>query len=199
MSIEHVSIETLRALKPSMLLVCGSLLALATASIARGEAGSPLVGEVKKIDGSAADLAQYKGKVVLVVNVASHCGYTSQYAGLQKLYDAHKDKGLVVLGFPANEFGAQEPGSDAEIAQFCSSKYGVTFPMFSKIVVKGPGIAPLYKTLTETATPPGDVKWNFEKFLIGRDGTIKGRYKSGVGPDDAALKTAIEAELAKGG
>jgi len=166
---------------------------------ARAESASPLAGEVKKIDGSSVDLANYKGKVVLIVNVASRCGYTGQYAGLQKLYDTYKDKGLVVLGFPANEFGAQEPGSDAEIAQFCSSKYGVTFDMFSKIVVKGPGIAPLYKALTEAATPPGDVKWNFEKFLIGRDGKVVGRYKSGVGPDDAALTGAIEAELGKAG
>ena len=166
---------------------------------ARAESASPLAGEVKKIDGSAVDLSTYKGKVVLIVNVASRCGYTGQYAGLQKLYDAYKDKGLVVLGFPANEFGAQEPGSDAEIAQFCSSKYGVTFPMFSKIVVKGPGKAALYKTLTEGATPPGEVSWNFEKFLIGRDGTIVGRYKSGVGPDDAKLTGAIEAELGKAG
>ena len=189
-----MSLDTL-----SLLVACCPLCLAFSAAVARGEAASPLVGEVKKIDGSPADLAAYKGKVVLVVNVASRCGYTSQYAGLQKLYDAHKDKGLVVLGFPANEFGAQEPGSDAEIARFCSTTYGVTFPMFSKIVVKGPGIAPLYKALTETANPPGDVKWNFEKFLIGRDGTIKGRYTSGVGPDDAALKAAIEAELAKAG
>ena len=182
-----------------MLLVCWSVCVLVSGSAARGESASPLTGEMKLLDGSACDLSQYKGKVVLIVNVASRCGYTGQYAGLQKLYDSYKDKGLVVLGFPANEFGAQEPGSDAEIAQFCSSKYGVTFPMFSKIVVKGSGIAPLYKTLTETANPAGDVKWNFEKFLIGRDGTIRGRYTSGVGPDDAALKAAIEAELAKGG
>jgi glutathione peroxidase len=165
--------------------------------VARAESTSPLSGEMKLIDGSACDLSQYKGKVVLIVNVASRCGYTGQYSGLQKLYDAYKDKGLVVLGFPANEFGAQEPGSDAEIAKFCSTKYGVTFPMFSKIVVKGSGIAPLYKALTETANPAGDVSWNFEKFLIGRDGAIIGRYKSGVGPDDATLKGAIEAALAK--
>jgi len=176
-------------------LAVGAL--LSTASLA--DQGSPLTGKVKKIDGTEVDLANYKGKVVLIVNVASRCGSTGQYAGLQKLYDTYKDKGLVVLGFPANEFGAQEPGSDAEIAQFCSSKYGVTFDMFSKIVVKGPGIAPLYKALTEAATPPGDVKWNFEKFLIGRDGKVVGRYKSGVGPDDAALTGAIEAELGKAG
>ncbi|MBU6275308.1 MAG: glutathione peroxidase [Planctomycetes bacterium] len=153
---------------------------------------------MKKIDGSAVDLGAYKGKVVLVVNVASRCGYTGQYAGLQKLYDTYKDKGLVVLGFPANEFGGQEPGSDAQIAEFCSSKYNVTFDMFSKIVVKGPGKAALYKTLTESANPPGEVSWNFEKFLIGRDGNVVGRFKSAVAPDDAKLTGAIEAELAKG-
>jgi len=178
-----------------VLFACCAVCVLVSGGAADG--ASPLAGEMKLIDGSACDLSQYKGKVVLIVNVASRCGYTGQYAGLQKLYDAYKDKGLVVLGFPANEFGAQEPGSDAEIAQFCSTKYGVTFPMFSKIVVKGSGIAPLYKALTETANPAGDVKWNFEKFLIGRDGAIIGRYKSGVGPDDATLKAAIEAELAK--
>jgi len=166
---------------------------------ARAEQASPLSGEVKKIDGSAVDLSKYKGKVVLIVNVASRCGYTPQYAGLQKLHDTYKDKGLVVLGFPANEFGAQEPGSDAEIASFCSSKYGVTFDMFSKIVVKGPNKAPLYKALTEGATPPGEVSWNFEKFLIGRDGKIIGRYKSAVAPDDAKLTGAIETELGKAG
>lgn len=169
------------------------------ASAARADQPSPLAGEMKKIDGSPVDLSKYKGKVVLVVNVASRCGYTGQYAGLQKLYDTYKDKGLVVLGFPANDFGAQEPGSDAEIATFCSSKYGVTFDMFSKITVKGPAKAPLYKALTEAATPPGEVSWNFEKFLIGRDGKIVGRYKSGVGPDDAKLTAAIEAELGKAG
>ncbi len=166
---------------------------------ARAEQASPLSGEVKKIDGTPVDLSKYKGKVVLIVNVASRCGYTPQYAGLQKLYDTYKDKGLVVLGFPANEFGAQEPGSDTEIASFCSSKYGVSFDMFSKIVVKGPNKAPLYKALTEAATPAGEVSWNFEKFLIGRDGRIVGRYKSAVAPDDAKLTGAIEAELGKSG
>ena len=110
------------------------------------------------------DLSDYSGKVVLIVNVASQCGYTSQYAGLQKLYDTFKDKGFVILGFPANDFGAQEPGSNSEIASFCSKNYGVTFDMFSKISVKGSGKANLYKTLTESANPSGDVGWNFEKF-----------------------------------
>ncbi len=174
----------------------GAMFAMA---LERADQASPLTGEVKKIDGTAVDLAKYKGKVVLVVNVASRCGYTPQYTGLQKLYDTYKDKGLVVLGFPANEFGAQEPGSDTDIATFCSSKYGVTFDMFSKVVVKGPNKSPLYKSLTESATPPGEVSWNFEKFLIGRDGAIVGRYKSAVAPEDAKLTGAIEAALGKAG
>ena len=165
--------------------------------MAVAQGATPLSGEVKGIDGKAVDLAAYKGKVVLVVNVASRCGYTGQYSGLQKLYDSHKDKGLVILGFPANDFGAQEPGSDAQIAEFCSSKYGVTFPMFAKITVKGPEKAPLYKSLTESAEPKGEVGWNFEKFLIGKDGAVIGRFKSGVAPDDAKLVQAIEAALAK--
>lgn len=169
------------------------------ASGALADQASPLQGTMKKIDGTPVDLAAYKGKVVLIVNVASRCGYTPQYAGLQKLYDTYKDKGLVVLGFPANEFGAQEPGTDPQIAEFCSSKYGVTFDMFSKIVVKGADKAPLYKALTEGATPAGEVAWNFEKFLVGRNGAIVGRFKSGVAPDDAKLKEAIEAALGKAG
>jgi len=160
-------------------------------------ADSPLSGKVKKIDGSEVDLSNYKGKVVLVVNVASQCGATPQYAGLQKLYDTYKDKGFVILGFPANEFGAQEPGTDAEIAKFCSSKYAVTFDMFSKIVVKGEGQAPLYKALTAQANPAGDVKWNFEKFLIGKDGNVAARFLTRTTPDDPQVKGAIEAELKK--
>ncbi len=160
-------------------------------------AAVPLAGEMKSIDGKPVDLASFKGKVVLVVNVASRCGYTGQYAGMQKLYDSYKDKGFVILGFPANDFGAQEPGTDAEIAAFCSTKYGVTFPMFSKITVKGPGKAPLYQSLTESADPKGEVAWNFEKFLIGKDGAVIGRFKSGVAPESPELAKAIEAALAK--
>jgi glutathione peroxidase len=189
-----MSIERIAAMF-AVWCLCG----LFAAAVSRADQATPLSGQVKAIDGKPVDLATYKGKVVLIVNVASRCGYTGQYAGLQKLYDTYKDKGLVVLGFPANEFGGQEPGTDPEIAQFCSTKYGVTFPMFSKIVVKGDGKAALYKTLTESATPAGEVSWNFEKFLVGRDGTIVGRYKSGVAPDDAKLTQAIEAALAKGG
>ena len=173
-----------------VVLACGLAVNLA-------HGASPLSGEMKSLAGEPVDLAAYKGKVVLVVNVASRCGYTRQYAGLQKLYDAHKDAGFVILGFPANDFGAQEPGSDAEIAEFCSTKYGVTFPMFAKITVKGSGKAPLYAALTDTVEPKGEVAWNFEKFLIGRDGTVVGRFKSGVAPDSAELVKAIEAELAK--
>lgn len=151
---------------------------------------------VKDIDGKDADLSKYKGKVVLVVNVASRCGYTSQYKQLQEVFDRYKDKGLVVLGFPANEFGKQEPGSDAEIKGFCTSKYNVGFAMFSKIVVKGEGIAPLYQWLTDKGGKcGGEIKWNFTKFLIGKDGRIVNRFEPGVKPDDAKVIAAIEAEL----
>jgi glutathione peroxidase len=167
------------------------------AAFGPAHAASPLTGEMPGLDGKPIDLASYQGKVVLVVNVASRCGATPQYAGLQKLHDTYKDRGLVVIGFPANDFGAQEPGSDAQIAEFCSSKYGVTFPMFSKITVKGPGAPALYKTLTQSADPPGDIAWNFEKFLLGRDGAVIGRFKTRVSPDDPALIAAIEAALAK--
>ena len=177
---------------------CLLLAALAGAvSLPTALADSPLAGKVKKIDGNEVDLASYKGKVVVIVNVASQCGATPQYAGLQKLYDTYKDKGLVVLGFPANEFGAQEPGSDAEISKFCTSKYNVTFDMFSKVKVKGDGQVPLYKSLTTQANPAGDVKWNFEKFLIGKDGAIAGRFATAVKPDDPAFVKAFEAELNK--
>jgi len=152
---------------------------------------------MKSIDGKDVDLGSYQGKVVLVVNVASKCGATPQYAGLEALYDKYNDKGFVVLGFPANDFGAQEPGSDDQIKTFCSSKYDVSFPMFSKITVKGDGKPQLYKVLTETADPAGDIGWNFEKFLIGKDGKIVGRFKTPVAPDNPALVEAIEAELAK--
>jgi glutathione peroxidase len=158
----------------------------------------PLQFKMKDIDGKEADLSTYKGKVVLIVNVASKCGYTPQYKGLQALYEQYKDAGLVIIGVPANEFGKQEPGSDEEIKKFCSSKYSVTFPMMSKVVVKGDGIAPLYKYLTDKETNPthgGPVGWNFEKFLINRKGEVVNRFKSAVKPDDDKLVAAIKAEL----
>jgi len=153
---------------------------------------------VKDIDGNDYDLSKLKGKVVLIVNVASKCGFTKQYAGLEKLYETHKDKGLVVLGFPANNFGGQEPGSAEQIKEFCSTKFNVTFPLMEKISVKGEGIAPLYQFLTgkETAGKfAGDIKWNFNKFLIGRDGAIANRYDSKVTPEDPALVKEVETAL----
>ena len=182
----------------SLLLAC-SLFALPAMSEDAKMTG-PLAFKMKGIDGKEVDLASFKGKVVLFVNVASKCGFTSQYEGLQKLYETNKDKGLVVIGVPANEFNKQEPGTDEQIAEFCSSEYRVTFPMMSKVVVKGDNIAPLYAFLTGKDTDPkfaGPIGWNFEKFLVGRDGQVVGRYKSAVKPDSKELTEAIETELAK--
>jgi glutathione peroxidase len=148
------------------------------------------------IDGKPYALSQHKGEVILLVNVASHCGFTPQYTGLQQLYTTYHDKGLTVIGVPANEFAAQEPGTNADIKEFCSAKFHVTFPMLGKVVVKGPGICPLYKYLTEQSPKKGEITWNFNKFLIGRDGQVIDRYDSKVKPEDADLKTAIEAALA---
>ena len=148
------------------------------------------------IDGKPYALSQHKGEVVLLVNVASKCGFTPQYTGLEQLYTTYHDKGLTVIGVPANEFGAQEPGTNADIKEFCSSKFHVTFPMLGKVVVKGPGICPLYKYLTEESPKKGEITWNFCKFLIGRDGQIIERYDSKVKPEDEVLKTAIETALA---
>jgi glutathione peroxidase len=179
-------------------LSAAALFALAT--VARAEAPrSALDFKVESIDGKEVDLSKYKGKVVLMVNVASYCGNTPQYAGLERLHAKYKDKGLAVLGFPANEFGKQEPGTNAEILEFCSSKYGVKFDMFSKIVVKGEGTAPLYDYLTSKETNPqygGPVTWNFEKFLIGKDGKVIGRFKPKTGPESPEVIEAIEAALA---
>jgi glutathione peroxidase len=180
-------------LKLFVLFAAISMLGLA----ASARADLPLSGTMKSIDGEDVDLGGYQGKVVLVVNVASRCGATPQYTGLQALYDKYKDKGFVVLGFPANDFGRQEPGSDAEIKEFCSTRYDVTFPMFSKITVKGADRPKLYQVLTETADPAGEIGWNFEKFLIGKDGKVAGRFKTRVSPDDPELVAAIEAALAK--
>ena len=174
---------------------------------------------VKNIDGSAASLGNHKGKVLLVVNVASKCGLTPQYTALEKLYEAHKDKGLEVLGFPANNFGAQEPGTEAEIKEFCTSKFDVKFPLFSKISVNGADRHPLYDALTgaqpkaadtgddfkkklaEYGVPPAknpsDITWNFEKFIVDRHGKVVARFNPDVTPDDPRLLKALEAELAK--
>ena len=151
---------------------------------------------LKDIDGKATSLKDYAGKVLLVVNVASKCGYTPQYEGLEALHQKFATKGFSVLGFPCNDFGAQEPGTAAEIKTFCSTKYKVTFPLFEKLHVKGKEQHPLYAALTGASSPaPGDVKWNFGKFLIGKDGKILKRWDSGTKPDDKELTDAIEAAL----
>ncbi|NCA82026.1 MAG: glutathione peroxidase [Opitutae bacterium] len=153
---------------------------------------------VKGIDGQSVNLSDYRGKVLLVVNVASKCGFTQQYAGLEKLYQAYADKGLVVLGFPANNFMGQEPGTEAEIKSFCTLTYGVTFPMFAKISVKGKDIHPLYAHLTDKklhAESGGAISWNFNKFLIGRNGAVLARYGSRTTPEDQELVAAVEQAL----
>jgi glutathione peroxidase len=174
---------------------------------------------VRTVEGRPASLADYVGKVRLVVNVASKCGLTPQYEGLEALYRRFHEQGLEILGFPANEFGAQEPGTEAEIKDFCSTQYDVTFPLFSKIVVKGPGQHPLYAALTEAQPSalslpgtdfraklvshgidvgaPQDITWNFEKFLVDRQGNVVARFAPDVTPDSELLVTAIERELAR--
>lgn len=149
---------------------------------------------VKNIDGKDVKLSSFKGKVLLIVNTASQCGYTPQYAGLQKLYAAHKAKGLVVLGFPANNFGQQEPGSDKQIKAFCSSKFHVTFPMFSKISVTGKDIHPLYRFLT-SKTGGSSVSWNFNKFLVSKTGAVIGRFESSDTPLGKKIVAAIKKQL----
>jgi glutathione peroxidase len=179
------------------LLVLGPAFA---AAADKGDSKVPAVlnFKMKGLDGKEVDLSQYQGKVVLFVNVASKCGYTPQYKGLQELYDKYGKDGLVIIGVPANEFLKQEPGTDAQIAEFCKSRFGVTFPMLSKVVVKGDGICPLYQYLTSKDTDPkfgGDIKWNFTKFLIGKDGEIVKRFEPKVTPE--AITPDIENELKK--
>ena len=153
---------------------------------------------MKNIDGKDVPLGQYKGKLLLIVNVASQCGNTPQYKDLEALYQKYKDRGFVILGFPANNFGAQEPGTDAEIKAFCETNYHVTFDMFSKISVKGPDQHPLYRYLTSTETDPnyaGDVKWNFQKYLVGKDGKVLAKFLSKVQPLSPEVTAAIDNAL----
>jgi glutathione peroxidase len=150
---------------------------------------------MKNIDGKAVPLNAYKGKVLLVVNVASKCGFTPQYAGLQKLYTEYHKKGFEILGFPANNFGAQEPGTDPEIKTFCSNTYGVSFPMFSKISVKGTDEHPLYKWLIASADRHDDIEWNFCKFLVDKNGHVIKRWASKTTPDSAELTSALDSAL----
>ena len=154
---------------------------------------------VKTIRGADKKLADYKGKVMLIVNVASECGLTPQYKGLEELHETYAAKGLSVLGFPANEFGAQEPGTEGQIQEFCTTHYGVKFDMFSKVKVKGDGIDPLFQYLTSSDTDPkfaGDIKWNFNKFLVGKNGEVLARFEPKVEPTSPEVKAAIEKALA---
>ncbi|MBN4076366.1 glutathione peroxidase [Gemmatimonas aurantiaca] len=147
------------------------------------------------IDGAQTSLADYAGQALLIVNVASECGRTPQYAGLQAMYEKYHERGFTILGFPANNFGKQESGSNSEIAEFCAKEYGVTFPMMSKISVKGDDQHPLFSYLTSESDPSGDIDWNFHKFLLDKDGAILARFVSGVKPDDPELIRQIEAAL----
>lgn len=178
----------------NMKLIIFTLLALATVSMA-GHDTSLYDFKMKDIDGKDVKLDKYKGKVTLVVNVASKCGLTPQYTALEALYRKYKAKGFVILGFPANQFGAQEPGTDSEIKQFCTGKYDVTFPMFSKIVVKGDDTNPLYKWLLQATPEHKDIEWNFAKFLVGKDGMVIKRFTPQTKPDDASIVEAVEAAL----
>jgi glutathione peroxidase len=148
---------------------------------------------MNSIDGQPLPLSNFKGKVLLIVNVASFCGFTPQYEQLEAVYEKYKDQGFVIAGFPANNFGAQEPGTNEEIKTFCSRKYNVKFPIYSKISVKGPDKAPLYQYLTETSG--GEIKWNFTKFLVDRNGKIIARFESPVKPDSPEVISAIEKAL----
>ena len=179
---------------------CLTLPSLAAQPPAKSAVGDSYVLDfkMKLIDGKEQDLSAYKGKVVVLVNVASHCGFTPQYEGLQKLYDSKKDKGLVVLGFPANNFGAQEPGTNEEVAKFCKDKFGVTFPMFEKISVKGPDQHPLYKKLESQPAPIGGSppKWNFTKFVVDRTGHVVARFDAkGTSSGRGMLEPEFEAKV----
>jgi glutathione peroxidase len=155
--------------------------------------------KMKDIDGKEVSLDKFKGQVLLVVNVASKCGNTPQYDGLEKMYAKYKEQGFAVLGFPANQFGGQEPGTNTEIKEFCTLTYGVKFPMFSKIVVKGDGIDPLYTWLIANADRHEDIEWNFAKFLVGRDGKVIRRFTPKTSPDNPELVKAVEGALATKG
>lgn len=179
-----------------LLLLTGLCLGMVTLAFA---GKSVLDYKLKTIDGQEQSLSLYKGKVMLLVNVASKCGLTPQYAALQALYSRYESQGLVILGFPANTFKGQEPGSHAEIKEFCSMNYGVTFPLFEKISVLGDDIHPLYRFLTDVKTNPdysGEIKWNFTKFLVGRDGRILARFEPKTKPDSDEVIAAIEKALA---
>src|SRR5271169_3706422 len=183
---KNLGITKLRAsvLVPAILLAAAALFA----------GGSVYDFTLPSIDGKPLPLANYKGKVVLLVNVASRCGFTPQYTALESTYEKYKDKGFVILGFPANNFGSQEPGTNAEIKTFCQSKYSVTFPMYGKVSVKGDDQTPLYAYLTKDANPAlaGEIKWNFTKFLVDRNGKVVARFEPDVTPDSPQITAEID-------
>ena len=152
---------------------------------------------VVNMDGDSVSLSKYKGKVLLIVNVASKCGYTSQYEGLEAIYKKYNGQGFEILAFPCNDFGGQEPGSNEEIRTFCETKFNVTFPLFDKVQVLGDDKSPLYERLINNSEPEGDIDWNFEKFVISKDGDITARFKSKVKPESDEITGMIETELSK--
>ena len=181
-------------------LLLGLALLMTAGSMAVAAAGSIYEFTMKSIDGQPVSLKSYKGKVVLLVNVASKCGFTPQYAGLESLYEKYKDRGLVIVGVPANNFMQQEPGTNEEIKTFCSRKYNVTFPMMAKVSVLGDDETPLYRFLTDKSFDPrfgGDIKWNFTKFLFDRDGNLVARFEPPVTPDSPQIQSAVESALGK--
>jgi glutathione peroxidase len=179
------------------LFVGAALLAVVPGAAA--EDGTVYAFRARRLDGPEQGLDDYRGRVLLLVNTASRCGFTPQYEGLEALYQRHRERGFAVLGFPSNDFGEQEPGSDAEIARFCKANYGVEFPMFSKIAVTGDAAHPLYRWLAALPDPVGGpVRWNFQKYLVDRRGRVVARYDSRVSPDDPALLSRLEALLAAG-
>jgi glutathione peroxidase len=188
-------------LKFAFCLAAGAMVMMvASLSAAEKDAPAALSFKMKSLDGKDVDLSKYQGKVVLIVNVASRCGNTKQYKPLEAMHEKLGEKGLAVLGFPCNQFGGQEPGTEEEIAEFCSTTYGVKFPMFSKIDVNGEKQAPLYKYLTSVETKPvgpGKISWNFEKFVLNKKGVVVARFAPGLSPDSAEVMKVIEAELAK--
>jgi glutathione peroxidase len=197
----EVGIMLKSLLLPGVLTLAVSIAALATlapGADAGGAPKSPLDFTVKNIDGKDVPLSKYRGNVVLIVNTASKCGFTPQYASLEKLYEKYKDQGLRILAFPSNDFGQQEPGTANEIKQFCTVNYKTTFDLFAKVATQGPDQAPLYKFLTSKDTNPkfaGPIEWNFNKFLVGRDGQLIARFKSPQDPLSPDVMNAVEAAL----
>jgi glutathione peroxidase len=187
--------------RPTVLITALSLLIISSILTAQQKENTPVNAKgiysftMKSIDGKDKPLGEYKGKVLLVVNVASFCGYTPQYKDLEEVYRIYKDKGFMILGFPANNFGQQEPGSDEEIKTFCDTKYNVTFDLFSKISVKGGDQHPLYQYITKDSPFPGDVKWNFQKYLVDQNGNIVAMYPPKIKPTDKEVIQQIEALL----